>query len=253
MAALCRGLPEEGHELAAGSRGQAPGGQQAAGRGPLPAGAPLRHVNLHLVRANECEHVPQVSRELDALSHFFFTPLPVPREEPGLTSLPVESLQMEDVTPVGESRAAARAPEQVAAKKSGRAAALVASEELTREDRQRLRRAAKGKAKKDKKAGAGSDSNSAARLQDQLRADKRVVLAADGGAGRAQSGSGPADRRRRQGAGGDSLSKSATFFAQLQRQTQAQIQSQSQAQAQGKKGLKRKAEAELTPSHAFKL
>jgi U3 small nucleolar ribonucleoprotein component len=118
----------------------------------------------------------QVSRELDALSHFFFTPRPVPREESALTSLPVESLQMEDITPVGESRAAALAPEQVrlawdengmgwdsngyfflrvvlaqvAAKKSGRAAALVADEELTREDRQRLRRAAKSSAKKDK-------------------------------------------------------------------------------------------------------
>lgn len=149
---------------------------------------------------------------------------------------------------------------QVAAKKSGRAAALVADEELTREDRQRLRRAAKSSAKKDKAAAleqAGPDSE--ARLQDQLRADKRVVLAADddkskgkskgkGGAGRSH---GHGDQRRRPGGGGggDSLSKSAAFFAQLQRQTQAQIQSKSQ----DKKSLKRKAEAQLLPSHSFKL
>eukprot|EP01036_Dinobryon_divergens_P025832 gene25832-34420_t len=200
-----------------------------------------------------------VSRELDALSHFFFAPLPVPREEqPALTSLPVESLQMEDITPVGESRAAALAPEQVAVKKSGRAAALVADEELTREDRQRLRRAAKSSAKKDKTALEQAGPDSEARLQDQLRADKRVVLAADdgkgkgkgkGGAGRSL-GHGHGDQRRRPGGGGgDSLSKSAAFFAQLQRQTQAQIQSKSQ----DKKSLKRKAEAQLLPSHSFKL
>ena len=230
---------------------------------------------------NECLSVcvRQVSRELDALSHFFFTPLPVPRDEPALTSLPVESLQMEDITPVGESRAAAMAPEQVrvgshgsgsrmvtaisisiaiaaacvqvAAKKGGRAAALVAPEELSREDRQRLRRAAKSSAKKDNnKAQAGPDSDSAARLQDQLRADKRVVLAADQGSSSSSKGQGQGDRRRRQGGGGDSLSKSAAFFAQLQRQTQAQIQSKSQ---QDKKSLKRKAEAQLLPSHSFKL
>lgn len=56
----------------------------------------------------------QVSRELDSLSHFFFTPLPVSREESAtITSLPLQSLELEDVTPVGESGAAAMAPHQV--------------------------------------------------------------------------------------------------------------------------------------------
>lgn len=102
------------------------------------------------------------------------------------------------------------------AKKTGRAAALLSAEELSREDRQRLRRASKNQKRKEnqkeKLEHRGDDSE--AKLDQELKRDKRVQL----------NGQNSKGSNRRVGSkskvhGGESLSKSATFFAQLQKES----------------------------------
>lgn len=161
-------------------------------------------------------------RELDGLSHFFFSPLPVddPLADSGpLSSLPipatqsaVSALAMEDVQPLAESSALLLPPR--AAQKSGKRAALLASEELTREDRRRLRRAAKSSSRKRKEKAASPSSRLAEDRQrfEDLRRDRRVTLS-----------HGKGDSKRDSG---ERLAKSARFFSDLQLRSQEGISSE---------------------------
>jgi hypothetical protein len=103
---------------------------------------------------------PQISRQLDALSHFHFTPRPIVADtklkslQPSASA--VASLMLEDITPVTVlgGNASQSAPEQVLEKKRGKEGSLMADVELTSEDKKRKRRASKAanKAKKQRTA-----------------------------------------------------------------------------------------------------
>lgn len=60
---------------------------------------------------------PQLSRNLDVLSHFYFTPKPVAGEASAkvlATQRAIPALELEDITPYGKnSDAALNAPEEV--------------------------------------------------------------------------------------------------------------------------------------------
>lgn len=154
----------------------------------------------------------KVCRELDALSHFHYTPRPV-IGEPVVTGL--ASIAMEEILPLAESNVSTRAPEEVQEKKTGRAAALVSSEELGRDDKKRLRGAAKSVRRKQRKLeeaeeklvakinpGAGNKYE-AKKVLDEIRNDRRVV-------------EGKHDNSR-------SYGKSSDFFSDLQQKAQMEI------------------------------
>jgi U3 small nucleolar RNA-associated protein MPP10 len=155
----------------------------------------------------------KVCRELDALSHFHYTPRPVVAE-PIVTGLP--SIAMEELLPFAESTNSTSAPEQVQEKKSGRAAAYLAPEELDRGDKRRLRQASKAVRRKQRRLadseerliakinpGAGNKYEAKKALE-ELRNDRRVVQ------GRGDS---------------KGFGKSSEFFSALQQQTQQDIAS----------------------------
>jgi len=190
----------------------------------------------------------KICRQLDSLSHFHFTPKPVVTEA-GLRSSSVNlpSISMEDAIPTTESTSfGTAAPEDLFGKKRGRGAALMAQEELTSDDRRRLRQASKSVRKKQRKegessdklasaAGKGSNKYESKKLDDALRADKRVV---DGSKGGEDSQYG-------------SYTKSSQFFEHLQKQAQDEISGKSKAYA--KKKNTAVAQASGSNSGKFKL
>ncbi len=171
--------------------------------------------------------------QLDELSHFFFAPRPVVADTKlqSLGAAPLlSSLEMEDIVPLVNSSASQLAPEQVQQKRRGRDSSLLSAEELTSEDRKRLRRARKEVGRKAGQSGAGSDSEDGGdtkagrkrklgkadrALDQELARDKRVTLS--GGAPGKSSDSGRNDEDN------TAYSKSAAFFAKLQNSAQAEI------------------------------
>jgi len=176
----------------------------------------------------------QISRQLDALSHFHFTPKPVVAEV-NISTLPVSSLLLEEVAPSLSFTSTAQslvAPEEVSQKKRGKAASLMSDSELTSLDKQRIRRAAKAHKKANK-----SDSNSLQQsgtkkggkfvdhaLDDQLKRDSRVIMTNSDGSlskkARVEHGLHEADANS-----SISYGKSSSFFSNLQEQTKQQIKS----------------------------
>jgi hypothetical protein len=176
----------------------------------------------------------QISRQLDALSHFHFTPKPVVAEV-NISTLPVSSLLLEEVAPSLSFTSTAQslvAPEEVSQKKRGKAASLMSDSELTSLDKQRIRRAAKAHKKANK-----SDSNSLQQsgtkkggkfvdhaLDDQLKRDSRVIMTNSDGSlskkARVEHGLHEADANS-----SISYGKSSSFFSNLQEQTKRQIKS----------------------------
>ena len=135
----------------------------------------------------------------------------------------VESISLEDIVPVIQSNSIAMAPEEVYAKKHGRESRLLSSEELTSEDRQRMRRTTKNINKKEKNMkkyeekmvaklnpGMGNKYEKEKTL-DIIRNDKRVTLAGDKHSGKKQSQS-AADAP----AGSGGTTSSTMLFKQLQ-------------------------------------
>lgn len=179
----------------------------------------------------------QISRQLDALSHFHYTPRPVVADtklkslQPSASA--VASLLLEDVTPVTMlgANASQLAPEQVLEKKRGIEGSYMAEEELTSEDRKRKRKASKAatKAKKVRAAdeamhtaaGAAGPTATAAKarednraLDEELRRDSRVTLTTAGPGGKKAP---PA------ATGGTSYAKSSAFFSKLQQETSEKV------------------------------
>lgn len=158
-----------------------------------------------------------VSRELNALSHFHFTPMPIEKEDE-LSIKPVAAqaaLQLEDVLPTSESLGTQYAPEELMEKLKGKRASLMSKEEQTRDDKRRLRRAAKSssKTRKDREeATTGKRSRDGDKqVYEDLKRDKRVTMhdeSSGGMGGEGQEGS---------------YSKSTTFFSNMQRQVSNEV------------------------------
>ena len=131
----------------------------------------------------------KICRQLDALSHFHYTPRPVVQEA-NVSSEIVPSISLEDVTPTTESAASAftnSAPEKIHEKKRGRAAALVSEAEMTSDDRKRRRMASKSVRKKQRQSedakehmlsnvGQSSAKYEKKKTEEILRNDKRVSV-----------------------------------------------------------------------------
>ena len=113
-------------------------------------------------------------RQLDALSHFQYTPKPVGNTVDNTIS--VQSIALEDIAPitlsdVGSGSSAAQAPEQRVGKKRGLDAHFVDGEnEITRNDRQRMRRKLK------KKQTVSNGRKSLISDDHDLKIDARVTL-----------------------------------------------------------------------------
>ena len=149
-----------------------------------------------------------------------------------MSSSGLPSISLEDILPMAESFSSTAAPNEVQEKKRGREAALMSEAELTSEDRKRRRQASKSVRRKqrhaeesDEKAAAQAGNSSkryeTKKLDEALRADKRVVESA------------------REDPDQATYSKSAAFFAQLQRQAQDEI---------GGKGASRRERPSLKPA-----
>jgi hypothetical protein len=196
---------------------------------------------------------PQISRQLDALSHFHFTPRPIVADtklkslQPSASA--VASLMLEDITPVTVlvGNASQSAPEQVLEKKRGKEGSLMADVELTSEDKKRKRRASKAanKAKKQRTADdamytagsatTASPAQAAAKareenraLDEELRRDSRVTLAgtsgaAVGGKKKPAASTSTSGAAASAGASTASYAKSASFFSKLQQETSDKI------------------------------
>jgi hypothetical protein len=193
----------------------------------------------------------QISRQLDALSHFHFTPRPIVADtklkslQPSASA--VASLMLEDITPVTVlgGNASQSAPEQVLEKKRGKEGSLMADVELTSEDKKRKRRASKAanKAKKQRTADeamftagsatTASPAQAAAKareenraLDEELRRDSRVTLAGASGAaagGKKKPAASTSGAAAGAGASTASYAKSASFFLKLQQETSDKI------------------------------
>ncbi len=174
----------------------------------------------------------KVCRELDALSHFFYAPIPDMEEAKITTSnIPVSSLSMEDVLPTSESYGAssAHAPEEIMDKKRGRNAALIGDEERNSDDKKRLRRASKAVNKKKKQDNAEKDQitakidpygNVARKLQEQkemddVAMDKRVTVASSD-------------------SGNHLKSSSSAFFSRMQENVREEIKSSMEKKKKGR-------------------
>jgi U3 small nucleolar RNA-associated protein MPP10 len=169
----------------------------------------------------------KICRQLDALSHFHYTPRPIV-EEANVSSQAVPSISLEDVTPVTESantEFANAAPEKLLEKKRGRAAALIADAELTSDDKKRRRLASKTVRRKQRQAteqtekmlaqsGKGSAKYEKEKTDEILRSDKRVTVQKYGDGDRMD------------------YTKSSKLFSHLQEQARGEI-------AEGKKALKK--------------
>jgi U3 small nucleolar RNA-associated protein MPP10 len=134
-----------------------------------------------------------ISKQLDALSHFHYTPKPVVNDM-NIISIKnnnndMKSILIENINPTNESDANALAPEDIYKKKKGRKAALKSDAEYDRDDKKRLRSATKAKNRKEKKqkniddtmkAKADSTSKEARKLEskaidDIMKTDKRII------------------------------------------------------------------------------
>ena len=187
-----------------------------------------------------------VSRELDALSHFFYSPKPVASEASAkvlATQRALPALEMEDIAPYSQNSAAtAAAPEEIMEHKRGKKVTLLTSAELTREDRKKLRRHKKevNKAEKAEQEKDTSIKNlrkqASKKLDEELRADKRVVL----------SNTAKSKKHEDQ----NQFSKSSAFFSKLQEDTQQQIKN-----TVNKVGQKRRRDSteDQKPAATFKL
>lgn len=137
-------------------------------------------------------------RQLDGLSHFYFSPKPEVQEL-SVKPMAVASISLEDVLPgtsVGPHNSTL-APEQIYEKKRGRDAAFLSINEADRDDRQRLRRAKKAARNRSRKIDAPGD------LRDSK--DRRIIIASDS-ALKSQK-----------------FSKSSTFFSHLQQNVAAGV------------------------------
>ena len=176
----------------------------------------------------------QISRQLDALSHFHFTPKPVVAEV-NISTLPVSSLLLEEVAPSLSFTSTAQslvAPEEVSQKKRGKAASLMSDSELTSLDKQRIRRAAKAHKKANKSDSSSLQQSGTKKggkfvdhaLDDQLKRDSRVIMTNSDGSlskkARVEHGLHEADANS-----SISYGKSSSFFSNLQEQTKQQIKS----------------------------
>lgn len=134
-----------------------------------------------------------ISKQLDALSHFHYTPKPVVNDM-NIISMnnnnnDMRSILIENINPTNESDANALGPEDIYKKKKGRKAALKSDAEYDRDDKKRLRSASKAKNRKEKKqkniddimkAKADSTSKEARKLEnkaidDIMKSDKRII------------------------------------------------------------------------------
>lgn len=187
-----------------------------------------------------------VARELDALSHFFYSPKPVAAEASAkvlATQRALPALEMEDITPFSQnSSATAAAPEELLEHKRGKRVTLLTSAELTREDRKKLRRHKK-EVKKVERAEQEKDTSvknlrkqANKKLDEELRTDKRVVMSESASSKRHEDS--------------NQYSKSSAFFSKLQEDTQKQIKSTA-----AKVGEKRRREGveDQRPAASFKL
>ena len=139
----------------------------------------------------------KVARQLDALSHFHFTPKPLVKE-PTFKALDVSSLAKEEVAPAFLNLASTAAPEEHKEKRLGRNSAFITEADVGRDDRKRLRRATKAANKKAKLAENGGYSTKS--KDDNLNLDRRVVT------GRESIGS------------SEDFTKSSKFFSNMQNQ-----------------------------------
>jgi hypothetical protein len=137
-----------------------------------------------------------VSRNLDALCHFYFTPRPVTSEVSAkvlATHRALPALQLEDINPFNvNSQAVNQAPEDLIPKKRGRQIFLLKPEELGRDDRQKLRKLKKEKRRSEKRKIEATQSDEVKRkkLEDnRLKNDKRVTIAPSGENRTSQRGS----------------------------------------------------------------
>jgi U3 small nucleolar RNA-associated protein MPP10 len=165
----------------------------------------------------------KVCRQLDALSHFHYAPKPIVAEASVTSSAP--SIMMEDVGPTSESMLAVsgQAPEEVMSHKRGRDAAFLSAEELTGDDKKRLRRAAKMVRRKTIRGEEAEEKQAAkvnpalgrkydAKVADKaMKRDRRVVDASS--TMKLES-----DEKVK------SFTKSANFFSALQKQSEEDIQ-----------------------------
>lgn len=176
----------------------------------------------------------QISRQLDSLSHFHYTPKPVVAEV-NISTLPVSSLLLEEVAPSLSFTSTAQslvAPEEVSQKKRGKAASLMSDSELTSLDKQRIRRAAKAHKKANKSDSSSSQQSGTKKgrkfvdhaLDDQLKRESRVIMTNSDGSfskkARVEHGLHEADANS-----SISYGKSSSFFSNLQEQTKQQIKS----------------------------
>ncbi len=111
-------------------------------------------------------------------------------------------------------------------KRRGRDGALLSKEELTSDDRKRLRRARKAAGKNlpsDEESGDDAKAKRQRRakedksLDEELRRDKRVTLQQRGG------GSGQRHDSEHPEGGSEAFAKSASFFSRLQQNAKAEI------------------------------
>lgn len=151
----------------------------------------------------------QVCRQLDALSHFQFAPKPV-GSNADAASMGVQSIALEDVAPVSMAVGSAQAPEQMVGKKRGLAAQFISEgeEEVTRSDRQKMRRKQqKHKQKQGGQAAAGEGAGAQRRDEFQdLKNDSRVI-----------------QKHSEKSAGKSEYSKSSEFFSRLQQEVSSGI------------------------------
>ncbi len=179
----------------------------------------------------------KICRQLDALSHFHYTPRPIVQEA-NVSAISVPSISLEDVTPMAESAAtefSTNAPERLHEKKRGRAAALIADAELTSDDKKRRRLASKTIRRKKRQlddqnektlslSGKSSAKYEKKRTDEILHNDKRVSV-------------------QKHGTDQMDYTKSSKLFSHLQEQT-------SQELAEGKKNLGKKSKGSKSGSSA---
>ena len=181
----------------------------------------------------------KVTRQLDALAHFHYTPRPVV-EDVKLSKLNVPSMQLEDINLVPENMfGETAAPEDIYKKKRGREGALMTEEEMKSEDKKRRRNATKAKMKKEKKekqivelAKAREGRSSKAyenRLTDEiLKTDDRVISSKE-------------DKFAKD------YTNSTKFFTQLQEEAQQDIK------ASMNKSRKTKPDKKKSAGNSYKL
>ena len=180
-------------------------------------------------------------RELDGLSHFFYQPKPI-TSDVKITTLQtntgVSSISMEDIVPVMESNAIQYAPEEIYNKKHGRDAKQISNEEMTSDDKKRLRKAYKATNKKAKNMEAREDKLVAKlnpgmgnkfekqKTMDIIRNDKRVIMTNKNDISYSKSKKRNSDGNNKQSSHhvASSDTTSSALFKQLQSEAQQTIQ-----------------------------